>query len=119
MEDERSYQRWFVTPQDLFRLTPEKALELITKCFYEAQRETLAGASKKLGHEMSEEQLRAAVTSGVRLACKEQNVDCDHPTKEGLELVVQALAKKAATWGTPEDIVHHHQKQIQKVLDHL
>ena len=119
MTQQHSYPRWFVTPKDLTDLTPVKALDLITMCFFEAQKETLSSASKQLGRELDEEQLRQTVKAGIRVACKEQNVDCEHPTKQGLELVVQSLARKASTWGTPEHIVKHHQMQIQKVLERL
>jgi hypothetical protein len=119
MVETKAYARWHVSSVDLYDLTPEKARDIIVKCFYEAQKETFARASEHMGKRQDDEQLETSVRSAVRLTFKEANADFDHPTKKDLEAVVGILARKASTWGTPEDITAHHREQIQRVLTKL
>ena len=39
---EKSFGRWQVTDSDLADICPEKARELLIKCFFEAQKETIS-----------------------------------------------------------------------------
>ncbi len=119
MKKPKEFKRWSISESDLSDLTPSKARDLIVKCFYEAQKETFLRSRQQLGIRSSDEDIHASVVSGVRLAFKEADGDFDKPTKESLMNVVGVLAKKSASWGTPEDIIEHHKKQIQKVLERL
>jgi hypothetical protein len=49
MREQRNYVRWSIDPKDLAGIDPLKARELITTCFTEAQKETLARIKEKLG----------------------------------------------------------------------
>jgi len=111
-----SYKKWFVQPEDLFNLNAEKARDLITKCFFEAQKETFYAAGKSLGQVPTDEQLHDIIVGAIRLAFRENNRDYDVPDKQALTEVVQVLARKAATRGTPPEIIAHHREQIGKVL---
>ncbi|MFZ0735218.1 MAG: hypothetical protein WAM79_23070 [Candidatus Sulfotelmatobacter sp.] len=55
----------------------------------------------------------------MRLAFREAEEDYDHPSVDGLMKVVQVLARKSATWGTPPEIIAHHKREIARVLDCL
>ncbi len=100
-------------------MTPVKARDLIVKCFYEAQRETFAAAGENLGRAPNDAELHNTVTGAVRVTFREAGADFDHPTKDSLMAVVQILARKSKSWGTPPDIVEHHQNQIGSVLQAL
>lgn len=119
MKRGKDFKRWEMCEADLADVTPEKARDLIVKCFYEAQKETFIRARKQIGVRSSDEDIYESVVAGVRLAFKEADGNFEKPAKASLTKVVQILAKKSASWGTPEDIIEYHKKQIQKILDKL
>lgn len=117
---------WLQTLQDgnskkvtLRIMTPLKARDLIAQCFFEAQRETFARAKKSLGKEVSEPEILKSVKSAIRVTIEEVGGNFDAPSKDDLGKAVQALARKAASWGTPADIIEHHKGQIMKILGSL
>jgi hypothetical protein len=116
MSEKKEYKRWYVAQEDLKGMSPVKARDLVVKCFFEAQKETLARVSNHLGQKQNDGQLFETVSSIVRMAFKEMEESYDSPTKAGLWRVMERLASKASTWGTPEDVVAHHKAQIEKVL---
>ena len=111
--------RWNLSDADLLDMTPMKARDLIVECFYQAQRETIGAAGRKLGQAQNDAELRDTVTGAVRLAFREATADFDQPTKPGLMAAVTILARKSQHWGTPPDIVEHHKAQIERVLQIL
>ncbi len=113
------FARWECKDSDLKDMTPLKARDLITQCFFEAQRETFARAKKSLGKEVSEPEILKSVKNAVRVTIDESGGNFDSPSKEDLIKAVQALARKAASWGTPADIIEHHKGQIMKILGSL
>ena len=114
-----SETRWVLSAADLLDITPIKARDLIVKCFYEAQKETIGAAGRKIGQVQNDVELRNTVVGAVRLAFREAAADFDNPTKGGLMAAVQILARKSQHWGTPPDIVEHHKAQIERVLEML
>ncbi|MEW5764520.1 MAG: hypothetical protein ACOYXN_09415 [Acidobacteriota bacterium] len=116
MAGELSHVKWVVPAADLLNLTPEKARGLIVRCFLEAQKETFARARERLGQTPTEEALLANVEGAVRLAFRESGGEYDRPTPESLGKVVEVLARKAGSWGTPDDVIRHHRDQIGRVL---
>jgi hypothetical protein len=100
-------------------MTTVKARDLIVKCFYEAQKETIDAAGKNIGQVQNDAELHNTVIGAVRLAFRDAGGDFDQPTKDGLMAVVQILARKSQQWGTPQNIVEHHKNQIERVLQAL
>ena len=119
MKRGQAFKRWELCETDLADITPEKARDLIIKCFYEAQKETFIRARKQLGVRSGDEDIHASVAAGVRQAFKETDGDFEKPTKEGLAKILEVLAKRSASWGTPQDIIEHHKKQVQRILERL
>jgi len=117
-DDERclvtTYVRWFPDDADLLDMTAIKARDLVVKCFYEAQKETIAAAGRKIGQAQSDAELENIVVGAVRLAFRKATGDFDHPTKGSLLAAVRILAHKSQQWGTPRDIVDHHKAQIEE-----
>ncbi|MBI4684913.1 MAG: hypothetical protein HY755_06915 [Nitrospirae bacterium] len=119
MKKSGKFHRWSLEEDDLADLSPAKARDLIIKCFYESQKETFLSARRQLGVRSSDEDIHASVVAGVQLAFRETGGDFEHPTREGLMKVVDVLAKKSSSWGTPPDIIQHHICQIRKIVDRL
>ncbi|MFN3396024.1 MAG: hypothetical protein ACK4Z9_04435 [Thermodesulfovibrionales bacterium] len=113
---EEKFKRWFVDDKDLEGLDSYKARDIIVKCFFEAQKETFSRSRQTLGLEVDEKKILSNIVAAIRLAFKEVGEDFDKPTRESLLKVVDVLARKAASWGTPKDIIDHHKEQIQMVL---
>jgi hypothetical protein len=108
---------WTVPEAELRRLTSERARDLIVECFFQAQRETFLRAKQRVGAGATDPQaLRAAVVGAVRVAFKECDGDYERPTPATLAKMVRVLARKAESWGTPEDVIAHHRAQIGRVL---
>ena len=110
---------WAMSLDDLQDLTPIKARDLIVKCFFEAQKETLAQAEKKVFGPANEITLIDDVIDLLRHTVSKLNRDFNHPTKEDLVAVVRELAAVSASWGTPREIIEFHKKQILDMLARL
>lgn len=119
MQGNERFHRWSLSEGDLTELTPLKVRDIIVKCFFEAQKETFARSKKDLGMKTSEEELYKTVQSSIKMVFKDQQADFDNPTKKSLAKVVETLARKASSWGTPQDIIEYHGKQVMKVLELL
>lgn len=115
----RQYARWSVTPDDLREMDAVKARDLVVECFYDAQRETFMRAKENLGVTPDEVSIRRSVKGAVRLAFATTGGDFDAPTCQSLMAAIGDLAAKAATWGTPPDVIDHHRSQIEIVLAEL
>jgi hypothetical protein len=109
-------RQWSVSDGDLKDLDARKALDLITRCFFEVQKERLAKAEKRLNVSSGESGTRAAVRDIVLDSFRRLDLDYEHPTKEALAKVAADLAATSRSLGTPEDTVQHHLQQIQKIL---
>jgi hypothetical protein len=119
MREDGKYIRWVPSEIDLEGLDPLKARQLIEKCFREAQKETIVRAKKRLGFSAGDQDIRDSVESIVRMAFLEIGADYEQPAVEDLLKVIDILAKKSITFGTPEDIISHHKGEIQKILTRL
>lgn len=114
--DSSMYERWFCSPADLVGLDPVRARDLVVKCFYQAQHETLTRSHATMGLSVDEESIRAEAEGAVRNAFKRTGGDFGNPDKISIRRAVESLADSALAFGTPPDIVEHHRKQIDVVL---
>ncbi len=113
------YIRWKCDDEHLMNMTPSRARDLIIQCFFDAQKETFARAKKDLGKEVNDPAIHRSIETVVKLTFAEADGNFENPSKEDLGKVVQALALKAALWGTPADIVEYHKGEISRVLGSL
>lgn len=107
---------WCVSPARLVGVDALKARDIMLDCFYAAQHETFKRAKQNMGTGWDEDAVRKSVAGAIRLAFDHVGADWDAPTKRDLEAVMDVLAKKASSWGTPQDIIEHHHKEMQRVL---
>lgn len=84
--------------------------------FFEAQKETFARVKETPGRKTSDDEILESVVNAVKLVFREINASFENPSKDDLLKVVERLADKSASWGTPQDIIDHHRSQIIKVL---
>jgi hypothetical protein len=110
---------WTCDEGDLEDLSNRKAREIVERCFYEAQRETFMRVKQCLGAPTDDAAIHRSVTGAVRIAIEQSGGDYDSPDKESLEGAIEVLGKRAASWGTPDDILEHHKAQIRRVLSLL
>ena len=116
MSEAKKFTRWHLQDEDLSGLNPIKARDLIVKCFFEAQKETFARIKQDMGGSTSDKDLMSNVIASIKMVFREVGSDYENPTKEGIMKAVESLAKKAGSWGTPQDIIEFHKGQIMKVL---
>ncbi len=119
MAEEERFKRWSLKESDLDDLTPLKARDLVIKCFFEAQKETFTRARQDIGITFDARDLLTTVKGSIKLAFRGAGEDFERPTKASLSKVVEALSKKAASWGTPQDIIDYHKSQIRKIISLL
>lgn len=105
-----------ISDEELVGLDPMRARDLVVRCFYNAQRETLSRAATRLGSEAGDADLRRVVEGAVRLSFRSTQGDFERPTKAPLAAAVESLAEKAASMGTPRDIIEHHRKQLGRLF---
>jgi hypothetical protein len=112
MYEEKELGRWEVPAEDLIDINPIKVRDIITQCFFEAQKETIALTRESC----TDEEIHRIVINLLRFTFKEVNEDYDMPTKESLAKVVKALAEKSTSWRTPKHIIEYHMGQVMKVI---
>ena len=110
------YQRWICSPSDLTDLTPKRARDLIVECFFQAQHEMMERSQTAMGLAVDPVAIRVGAEGAVRMAFASTGGDFENPDKASLERAVKALTEMASTFGTPADIIHHHEEQIALVL---
>lgn len=113
------FSLWTIDSSQLVGITPGAARDLIIECFFEAQQATFARSRDQMGLENSPEKVRATILAAVRAVFKETGGTFDAPSRGALIEVAETLARKAAAWGTPEDIVRHHKAQAERILASL
>ncbi len=113
------YKRWCPKPTDLIDPTPLKVRSLLIECFFEAQKATMIQAGQTLGTKTDEDSLRSNVEGVIRMAFKETGADFDNPTKPDLLNVLNVLTRKAAAWGTPQDIIAYHKSEMTEIVQTL
>jgi hypothetical protein len=116
---EKTFNRWEVCEKDLSGMDPIKARDLIIKCFFEAQKESIARGKRGLDLEVSDASIMDSVRAGVQMAFSEAGGNFDAPDMQSLNLVVEVLARKAKSWGTPQDVIDHHKIQMGKIFQKL
>jgi hypothetical protein len=110
------YQRWICLPSDLVDLTPKRARDLVVECFFQAQHEMMERSQTAMGLAADPVAIRVGAEGAVRMAFASTRGDFENPDKASLERAVKSLAEMAATFGTPADIIQHHEQQIAAVL---
>ena len=111
--------RFYVREEDLLDLNVVKARDLIVRCFYEAQKETIAKTKEFLHLPASDEDIHKRVVAMVRSIFAEVGGNFDKPTKENLVRTIEVLAEKCSAWGAPKEIIEYHRGEIEKVLSRL
>ncbi len=120
MKSKEMFKRWTLKESDLIDLSPQKARDLIVQCFCEAQKEAYGIARENLGEKpATEEQLRKSIENFVRVAFLSTGSDFENPTVDSLSEAVEFLARKAASWKTPKEIIDFNKGQILKVIEIL
>jgi hypothetical protein len=110
------YRRWVCSPSDQIDLTPKRARDLVVECFFQAQHEMMEQGQAATGLDVDPVAIRMGAESAVRMAFASTGGDFENPDKASLLLAVESLLEMAGTFGTPADIIQHHEQQIAIVL---
>jgi len=110
---------WHFSDSDLVGLDPDSARDLLVECFFHAQGGTFEVSARALDMEGSAAQLRETIRAAVRLKFKDLGCDFDNPTVSDIDMVTDALAQEARSWGTPDHVVDHHLKQMRMISTQL
>ncbi len=113
------FNKWAVSESDLSGLDCNKAKDLIVKCFYEAQKESVARGKEELGFNSDDDAIKQSVNTAIQMVFEQIGADFENPDKNNLLEAVQVLAKKASSWGTPSDIIEYHKGQMGKIFSRL
>lgn len=116
VRDKSQFAMWRPPRTRLLGLTPAGARDLVVDCFFHAQRETFARSRDAAGLASDDEKVRSTVVGAVRAVFHEVGGNFDAPTVEHVGEVVEALGRKAASWGTPPDVVTHHVAQLREMV---
>lgn len=96
-------------------LSAAEARDLMVECFWQAQREAFGRAAASVGGS-SLNDVRQTIVTVVKMAFESAGGQFERPTKQMLERVLPVLVAKAGAFGTPADIVEHHEKQIMNMI---
>ncbi|MBA4371156.1 MAG: hypothetical protein C0418_06240 [Coriobacteriaceae bacterium] len=113
------YVPWTVSETELEELTPESARDLLVECFTVAQAEAFARVRGGMHLGSDGEVVRDAVRELVRSGFCDLGSDFDSPSAEDIDAMVFVLAREAASWGTPPEVIRHHMAEMRKVQNRL
>ena len=113
------YDPWTVSETELEELTPERARDLLVECFSVAQAVAFAQAHGDMHHGSEVEVVREAVQEFVRTSFGEIGSDFENPSSEDIDAMVFVLAREAASWGTPPEVIRHHMAEMRKIQNRL
>ncbi|MCK5598316.1 hypothetical protein KAI78_01730 [bacterium] len=113
MEDN---QRWAISDEDLVDLNPAKVVELMIQCFFAAQKETFRQAKDRLGFDTSDDKIMNSVRTIVKKNFKSIDVVPEEANLDDIIKVMENLAYEAKCFGTSDEIIHHHQQEMMKVI---
>lgn len=94
-----------------------RARDLIVEHFHAEHRGVFASARLRLGATAGAAEVFEAVVGAVRLVFRSVGADFSNPTREDLLSVVEALARKAAVWGTPPYAVERQSRRMVSAID--
>lgn len=117
MASEEGFGHWCVRPEQLHDIDGVRARDLMMDCFYSAQHETFSRAKRKLGTSWDEAAVRASVSGAIRTALREVGGRWEQPRRADLMAAAEVLARRARSWGTPDDIIAAHQAEFALVLE--
>ena len=108
-------ESWKIPEEKLSgELSATDVRDLMVECFWQAQRESFARAATTVGRSL--DGVRQTILTVVKIAFENSGGHFDRPTKQTLEQVLPLLVAKAGAFGTPEDIVKHHEAQIANAI---
>jgi hypothetical protein len=113
------HTRWKLDADALDGLTPEDARDLLIECFVIAQEATFIRTRERLRLNTNAAELTRTLTAVVRMAFADLGYDFERPTADALNDVADHLARQAAQFGTPNDVVRHHREEFSKVTSAL
>jgi hypothetical protein len=113
------FGRWCPVPEMLHDVDAIGARDLLADCFYHAQHQTFTRMKQKMGTTWDEESVRKSVNGAIRSALTQVGGSWDEPTRADLMAAAQVLARRARSWGTPDDIIVAHQAEFGSVLERL
>ncbi|HAL31213.1 MAG TPA: hypothetical protein DCP20_10980 [Coriobacteriia bacterium] len=113
------FGRWCPVPTMLRDVDGVRARDLLADCFYHAQHQTFTRMKQKMGTTWDEESVRKSVNGAIRTTLAQVGGSWDSPTRDDLLAAAQVLARRARSWGTPDDIIVAHQAEYGRVLERL
>lgn len=111
------FGHWRPPLADLHTVSGTRARDLLAECFYCAQQQTFVRIKQRMGTSWDEDAVRKSVSGAIRATLGEVGGAWDDPGKADLIAAVEIFARRAKSWGTPEDIIASHKAQFMRVLD--
>lgn len=111
------FGHWRPPLADLHAVSGTRARDLLAECFYCAQHQTFVRIKQRMGTSWDEEAVRKSVSGAIRATLGEVGGTWDNPGKADLGAAAETLARRAKSWGTPDDIIASHKAQFMRVLD--
>lgn len=98
--------------------TPTQVRNLVVLWYYNAFKDNLLAAKRRLGVPATEERVYDSAVALVRLAFKEAGADFNNPTRDSLRSVVRLLSKRTRNWPKESGDKPVH-RELLKLVRHL
>lgn len=118
MGDETTF-RWDVTDRDLEGLTPSKARDMLVLAMLATHGDMASRTCDPASGGREPIELAMNAESMVRDTFRDLGYDWESPSASELAGVVEALAREAASCGTPLEVIEQHLGQMRAVHERL
>ena len=112
-----NFSEWEVDETDLAEMTPEKAREIIVDYYYVALKdnrpEDFQGLPTETQHKFGD------TLEEVKTIFEVSGGSYGDPDKKVIPLVIESIFEKVKALGVPEEVLHHHKLEMQKLVKAL
>ncbi|PKQ20809.1 MAG: hypothetical protein CVT66_02940 [Actinobacteria bacterium HGW-Actinobacteria-6] len=119
MARDRAYREWRLEQVLPAEMDAFAARDIMLDCFYHVHGAHFEATKEMLGVTSNEKRVRQSAKGALRIAFRHVGGNYDEPTKKQLEQVSEYLSEKSRAWGTPDNVIARHQREMQRVFSRV
>ncbi len=122
MSQNITFAKWEMTEAqvaELGDLSPTMVRDLLVVCFTNAQKENFSRNPGLVSGNPTDDHVTEMMMAMLNEVARTVGGSMDSPDKGSLQKIVEELAHRAMMWGTPRDIINHHQEIMTRLISRI